>query len=53
MVFMWTQKINLKLVELLTYLGNNIPSTVFDVNINLDKVWTAIERLKTLRKSDF
>ena len=42
----------LKLVDFLTYLGSNISSTESDDNISQLKVWTAIDRLSTVRKSD-
>ena len=41
----------LKLIDQLIYLGSNILSTVSDVNVQIDKVWTAI-MLTTTWKSD-
>ena len=42
----------LKLVDKFTYLGSNISSTESDVNINLAKTWTAINRISIIWKSD-
>ena len=42
----------LKLVDQFTYLGSNISSTESNVNIDLVKAWTAIDRLTTIWKSD-
>ena len=38
----------LKLVNQFTYLGRNILSTERDVNIHLEKAWTAIESLSII-----
>ena len=42
----------LKLVDKFTYLGSSVSSTETDVNIRLAKVWTAIDRLLIIWKSD-
>ena len=42
----------LKLVNQLTYLGSNIKSTERDVYIHIWKVWTTINRLLIIEKSD-
>ena len=42
----------LKLVYQSTYLGSNISSAESDVNLHLAKVWTAIDRLSIIWKSD-
>ena len=42
----------LKLVDPLIYLGNNISSTTSDVSRYVDNVWTAIDKLPTIWKSD-
>ena len=42
----------LKLVDYFVYHGSNISSTEIYVSIRIGKVWTAIDRLTTLRKSD-
>ena len=34
-----------------TYLGSNISSTESDVNICIEKAWTAVDKLTTTRKS--
>ena len=36
---------SLKLVDKLTFLGNNVSSTENDINMQLGKAWTAIDRL--------
>ena len=33
-------------------MGNNISSTENDINIYIDTVWTAVDRLTSIRKSD-
>ena len=43
---------SLKLVDKFTYLGNSISSTKTDTNMWLAKVWTAINRLLVIWKSD-
>ena len=40
----------LKLVD--KYLGSSVSSTENDINIRLAKVWTAIDRLSFIRKSE-
>ena len=57
MCFEWERTIStsdksLKLVDKFIYFGSNISSTESDVNIYLAKVWTAINRLSTIWKSD-
>ena len=42
----------LKLVDKFTYLGSSILSTEIDINMWLAKVWTAIDRLTVIWKSD-
>ena len=42
----------LKLVDKFTYLGSSVPSTETDINTWLAKVWTAIDRLSVIWKSD-
>ena len=42
----------LKLVEQFPYLGDNISSTESNVNMHLAKVWTAIDRLSLIWKSE-
>ena len=42
----------LKLVDKFIYLGSNISSTESDVDICLANVWTAIDRLSVISKSD-
>ena len=42
----------LKLVDQFTYLGCNISSTESDVNMYLAKVWTALDSLSIIWKSD-
>ena len=42
----------LKLVDKFTYLSSNISSTESDINICLAKVWTTIDRLSIIWKSD-
>ena len=42
----------LKVVDQFIYLCNNISSTERDVNVNIVKVWTAVDRLSTMWKSD-
>ena len=42
----------LKLVDESTYLGSNISSTESNVHIRLAKMWTAIDRLSIIWKSD-
>ena len=42
----------LKLVDKFTYLGSSVESTEKDIETRLTKVWTAINRLSTIWKSD-
>ena len=42
----------LKLVDKFTYLGSSISSTEKDIDTRLTKVWTAIDKLSIIRKSD-
>ena len=42
----------LKLVDKFTYLGSSVSSTETDINMRLAKVWTAIDRLSVIWKSD-
>ena len=42
----------LKLVDKFTYLGSSVSSTEKDINKRLTKVWTAIDRLSIIWKSD-
>ena len=42
----------LKLVDKFTYLGNSILSTKTDINTQLAKAWTAIDRLLVIWRSD-
>ena len=42
----------LKLVDKLTYLGSSVSSMEKDIDTRLTKVWTAINRLLTIWKSD-
>ena len=42
----------LKLVDKFTYLGSNVSSTETDINMQLAKAWTAIDRLSVIWKSD-
>ena len=41
-----------KLVDKFPYLGRNVSSTDTDINTGLAKVWTAIDRLSVIWKSD-
>ena len=43
---------SLKLVDRFTYLGSSVSSTETDINTRLTKVWTAIDRLSEMWKSD-
>ena len=43
---------SLKLVDKFTYLGSSVSSTEKDINIQLAKAWTAINRLSVIWKSD-
>ena len=43
---------SLKLEDKFTYLGSSVSSTVTDINTRLTKVWTAINRLSVIWKSD-
>ena len=43
---------SLKLVDKFTYQGRSISSTETDINMRLAKVWTAIDRLSVIWKSD-
>ena len=42
----------LKLADKFTYLGSSVSSTEKDINTQLTKAWTAIDRLLVLWKSD-
>ena len=42
----------LKLVDKFTYLGSSVSSTETDINTQLAKIWTAIDRLSVIWKSD-
>ena len=42
----------LKLVDKFTYLGSSVSSTEKDIDTRLTKVWTAIDRLSIIWKSD-
>ena len=42
----------LKLVDRFTYLGSSVSSTETDIDKRLEKVWTAIDRLSVVQKSD-
>ena len=42
----------LKLVSQFIHLGSNISSTKFDISIPIGKVWTAIDRLFMIGRSD-
>ena len=44
---------SLKLVDKFTYLGSSVSSTENDINMRLAKVWTAIDRLLVIWKSDW
>ena len=43
---------SLKLVNKFTYLGNSVSSTENYINVRLGKVWTVIDWLSIIRKSD-
>ena len=43
---------SLKLVDKFTYLGSSVTSTEKDIDTRLTKVWTAIDRLSIIWKSD-
>ena len=43
---------SLKLVDKFTYLGNSVSSTKKDIDTQLTKAWTAIDRLSIIWKSD-
>ena len=43
---------SLKLVDKFTYLGSSISSTEKDIDTQLTKAWTAIDRLSIIWKSD-
>ena len=43
---------SLKLLNKFTYLGSSVSSTKTDINTQLAKVWTAIDRLSVIWKSD-
>ena len=43
---------SLKLVDKFTYLGNSVSSTETDIDTQLAKAWTAIDRLSGIWKSD-
>ena len=43
---------SLKLVDKFTYLGSSVSSTENDVNTQLAKAWTVIDRLSVIWKSD-
>ena len=42
---------SLKLVDKFTYLGSSVSSTKKDIDTQLTKAWTAIDRLSIIRKS--
>ena len=44
--------ISLKLVNKITFQGNSVSSTEIDINMQLAKTWTAIDRLSVIWKSD-
>ena len=43
---------SLKLIDKFTYLGSSVVSTVKDIDTQLTKAWTAIDRLSNIWKSD-
>ena len=43
---------SLKLIDKFTYLGSSVLSTEKDINTQLTKAWTAIDRLSIIWKSD-
>ena len=43
---------SLKLVDKFTYWGSSVPSTETDINMQLAKAWTAINRLSVIWKLD-
>ena len=43
---------SLKLVDKFTYLGSSVSSTEKDINMQLAKAWTAIDRLSVIWKSN-
>ena len=43
---------SLKLVDKFTYLGSSVSSTETDINMQLAKAWTALNRLSVIWKSD-
>ena len=43
---------SLKLVDKFTYLGSSVSSTEKDINMQLTKAWTAIDKLSVIWKSD-
>ena len=43
---------SLNLVDKFTYLGSSVSSTETNINLRLAKVWTAIDRLSVIWKSD-
>ena len=43
---------SLKLVDKFTYLGSSVSSTETDINTRLAKVWTAINKLSVIWKSE-
>ena len=43
---------SLKLVDKFTYLGSSASSTEKDIDTQLTKAWTGIDRLSIMRKSD-
>ena len=43
---------SLKLIEKFTYLGSSVSSTKTDINMQLEKAWTVIDRLSVNWKSD-
>ncbi len=43
---------SLKLVDKFTYLGSSVSSTEKDIDTQLTKAWTAIDRLSIIWKSD-
>ena len=42
----------MKLIDKFKYIGSSILSTENDINMQLSKAWTAIERLSIIWKSD-
>ncbi len=46
------ERTSLKLVDRFTYLGSSVSSTEKDIDTRLTKVWTAIDKLSIIWKSD-